>query len=111
MIGHPCRHCWRDAKGAVNADKVIMLIMERDRMRVILHLLAERVRQSRESAHRHPHSQILALDITRGNVLWVWIASAAEGFRSMDLRRTVPARRMRNLAVHFDELRVIDIRA
>ena len=41
----------------------------------------------------------------------IWIAGAAEGFRPLDLRRAVAARRMRDLTVNLDELCVIHIRA
>jgi hypothetical protein len=39
-----------------------------------LHLLAEGARQSREPAHRHPHRQVLALHVGRGDVLPIGIA-------------------------------------
>ena len=39
----------------------------------------------------------------------VRLAGAAKRLRPLDLRRAVPAGRVRDLAVHFDELGVINI--
>jgi predicted small integral membrane protein len=83
--------------------------VQRNHVRVVLSFLAVTVRQSREPPHAHPHRQILPFDVTRGNVLWVWIAGAAKNFHPLDLCRAVAARRMRNLAVELHELSVIDI--
>jgi hypothetical protein len=51
--------------------------------------------QPSETAHAHPHREILTLDIACGNVLRIGIASAAECLCPIDLRWTVPASRMR----------------
>lgn len=78
-------------------------------MGVILDLLAERIGQSRKPPHAHAHRQVLPLNVRRTDVLGVGIASAAKRFNSLYLRWAVPARRMWYLAVHFDELSVINI--
>jgi hypothetical protein len=43
-------------------------------VRVHFDCLAERVGQPREPTHRHPHREILAFDVARGDVLRVRIA-------------------------------------
>jgi len=42
-----------------------MHVVQRYRVNVILDLFAVRVGQSGKAAHRHPHGQILTLDIRR----------------------------------------------
>jgi len=42
---------------------------------VVLDFLAERIRQARKAAHGHPHREILALDVRRGDVFRIGIAS------------------------------------
>jgi hypothetical protein len=39
--------------------------VDRDRVRMVRGLFAETVAQSRETPHRHSHSEVLSLDITR----------------------------------------------
>ena len=46
--------------------------VERNHVSVVHRLLAESVRQPREPTHRHPHGQVLALDITGAGVHGVW---------------------------------------
>ena len=75
MIANPCFHRWRHTQGLVNPAKIVVHIMERNGVFQILKLLAECVGQSSESAHRHSHRQILALNVARGNVAVIGIAA------------------------------------
>lgn len=47
----------------MDAAEVIEYEVQRDGVRVVLDLLAERVGQSRESTNRHSHRNVLALDV------------------------------------------------
>ena len=68
MIAKPRFHCWRDTQGLVNSAEIVMHVMESNRVLQILKFLAESVSQSRESAHRHSHGQILSLDVAGRNM-------------------------------------------
>lgn len=50
--------------------------VDRDRMGVVLDLLAEGVRQSSEVADRHPHCEVLALNVGRADVPRIGIAGS-----------------------------------
>ena len=43
-------------------------------VRVILNFLGEGIRQASEPAHRHPHGQVVALNVTGRDVSSVWLA-------------------------------------
>ena len=58
----------------MDASEIVVHEVQRDRVHVIVHLLAERIGQSREAAHRHAHGQVLALDVAGSNVRKVRIA-------------------------------------
>jgi len=52
----------------VDLDEVVIGEMQRDRMIVILHFLAEAIRQSGKSPHVHSHGEVLPLHVARRNV-------------------------------------------
>jgi hypothetical protein len=81
MIANPCFHCWRNAQGLMYSAEVVIHVMERDRVLQVFQLFAKRISQSRESAHRHSHRQILTLGVAGRNVVVVWVA-ADNGFAS-----------------------------
>src|SRR5260370_2331307 len=68
MIANSCFRCWRHRQRLVNQAKVVMHVMRRECMLQILQLFRKGVCQSRETAHRHSHCQILALNVARRNV-------------------------------------------
>jgi hypothetical protein len=74
MIANPCFHRWRDAQRLMNPAKVVMHVMQRNRVFQILHFLRESVSQTGKSAHRHTHCEVLPLDVGRGNVTVIRIA-------------------------------------
>src|SRR5882724_2187324 len=59
----------------MQANEVVISEVKRDGGAEILALLAESVCQASQAAHVHPHRQILALNVGRGNQIGVWIAS------------------------------------
>jgi hypothetical protein len=75
----------------------------------VLDLLAEAVGQPRESAHPHPHGEVLALGIARGDVIRVGVAPAHFRSRAKALRRAVAGLAFRDVAVNLDELREVDV--
>ena len=58
----------------MDANKIVMHVMETDRMGVVLDLLAKRVRQPSEPPHAHPHRQVRSLRIARADMLRVRFA-------------------------------------
>ena len=64
-IGNPRCHGWAHAKRLVDADEIVEGEIQRQRVDVVLKLLAEGVGQSRESAVLHPDREVGALDIGR----------------------------------------------
>ena len=55
----------------MDAREVVVQEVDRHGGRVILAILAEAIGQPCEPAHAHPHREVLALHIRRGNVLRV----------------------------------------
>src|ERR1700676_4305197 len=68
-VRNPGFHCWRHSDGFVNATKVIMHVVNRNRSDMILNFFEVRVCQASETSHSHSHREVLALDKTGGNVL------------------------------------------
>ena len=58
----------------MNSHEVVIHEVQRDGMPVVVDLLRERIRQSREAAHTHSHREILALDVARGDVRLVGVS-------------------------------------
>jgi hypothetical protein len=72
--------------------------------------LAERVRQPREPAHRHPHREVLTLDVAGRDVLRVGVAGHVLRDATQALGRAVPRIWLfAGRAVELHEHRVIDI--
>jgi hypothetical protein len=95
----------------VSTHKIVVHIMQADRVSVVFDTLGKCIRQPSEPPHAHPHSEVLAFDVARRNVLRVRVAGAAERLGSLDLRGAIAACRMRDLAIELDQLGIIDIRA
>jgi len=58
----------------VNPAEIVVHEIKSHAVSVILNLLAECIRQTSESAHPHPHAEVLALHIACRNVFWVGLA-------------------------------------
>ena len=69
----------------MNPAKIVVHVMEGNRMLQILQFLAERVRQPRESAHRHSYREVLPLNVGRGNVREVGPAGDYRPLRPMQI--------------------------
>ena len=74
----------------MHTAEVVPHEIERHGRRVVLDLLRERIGQAREAAHRHPHRQVLALDVAGRDVLAVRVARDDLAVDTEALRRAVP---------------------
>jgi hypothetical protein len=112
MIANSCFHCWRHAQRLMNPAEVVVHVMERDRVFQILQLFGETVRQPRESAHRHSHGEILALNVAGRNVVVVGCAADNRFPCAHADCRTVPSlQRFLYCAVYFLQHRKINLAA
>ena len=84
--------------------------VQRQRMAVILEFLGERVGQSRKSAHRHTHGQVLPFDMRRADMVRIGIAADLFLFRANTISRAVaPFETGGAGAIDFDQLSKINI--
>src|ERR1051326_5873534 len=82
--------------------------MERNRRNVVFDLLRERICEPHESAHTHPHREILAADKAGRNVFRIWRSDHLMFLATRANCRTVALLPLLVVAVDLDELRVID---
>ena len=73
-IGDASRHSGRHAQGLMPTNEVVEYKIERQRMAVVVDLLAERIGQPREPTHAHPHRQIVPLRVARADVFRIGVA-------------------------------------
>ena len=59
----------------MDAAKIVVHGVNRNGMAVVFHFLAESVRQSSETPHRHPHGEVLKLHVRRAHVLRVEVSA------------------------------------
>jgi hypothetical protein len=113
MIRQARFHRRRDAQGLMHAAEVVVGKMQCTRCFQIRQFLAESVRQSRESANRHSHREILPLDETRRNVPRIRIASPHLGYNFDDWAWGVPPSGvvLPVVAKQFDELGEVHVQA
>lgn len=95
----------------MNPAKVVEHEVEGQRVRVVLDLLGEGVRQPGEPAHAHPDVQVLPLGIAGRNLARIRLAGDHPDARPGAHRRAVAGFRPRLFTVNLDQLRVIDLRA
>src|SRR5579864_3347147 len=93
----------------MNPNVVIVHQVNRNGSGVILNLLAERIRQASESAHLHPHREILTLDIAGRYVCRVGIANDFFFLATKALSRAVALLAFRGLAVDLYQLGIVHV--
>src|SRR5271154_2420364 len=71
MIAQASGHRRRNPQRLVDSGEVVIDRMNRNHRRVIFKLLTKAVRQARESAHPHPHRQVVPLHVGRAYMLGV----------------------------------------
>lgn len=108
MIGHARFHRGCNSQCLVNAAEVVVHEVERDGVLVILNFLGKSVRQTREPAHSHSHRQILAFDVTGGNVSVVRLARHNCPARAHTLCGAVTGISLLGSAVNLHQLGEVD---
>ena len=108
LVRQARRLCRRHARGRVAPAPVVPDVEQRDGVRVVHQLLAERVGQPREPPHAHPNVQVLPLDVAGRDVLRVRVAGDRFRLRPEALRRAVARLRLLG-SVELDELREVHI--
>ena len=93
------------------AAKVVVHEVQRHAVRVVRDLLAECIGQPSEPADRHPHGQVVALDVARRDMGGVRLALDAALPRPDAGRRAIAFLAVLRFAVDFDELGIVDIAA
>jgi len=109
VIGDASGHRRRDSQALMDADEVVVHVMDRERRDMALDLFAKAVRQSGEPSQAHPHREVLPLNIAGRNMLWVGIARNSLALASDALRWTVARVAWAFRAVDFHQHRVINI--
>jgi hypothetical protein len=95
----------------VNADEVHVVKVDGYSIGMIVQFLRESVSQSGETAHVHPHRQILALYVRSRNVLWVWVSAYFFRLTADANGGRISRFIFQRVTVNLLQLRVIDIRA
>ena len=96
----------------MNPAKIVVHVMERYCVLQVLKLFAECVGQARESAHRHSHREILALNEACRNVRVIGLPFDDRFSCAHANSRTVSGFwRVFNLAVNLVKHRIVDVRS
>ena len=59
----------------MNPAKIVVHVVERNGVLQIFKLFGKGVREARKPAHRHPHGEILALNVACGDVIMIGVAA------------------------------------
>jgi len=92
----------------MDSHEVVVHMEQRQHSHVIFDLLAERIGQSGEAAHVHPHIEVLALNVRSADVLRVWITGDNVLDDALTLRGAVALLAFRIVAEYLDQLSVIN---
>ena len=98
-------------KGLMHAPEVVPHVEQRNHVHVVLNLLGERIGQTSESAHLHPHCEVLALDEAGRDMAGIGIADDFYALGAQTLRRAVALLSFGIVAIDFDQLSVVYIAA
>ena len=93
----------------MNAGEVVEHEIERQRVNVVLQLLAERIGQPGEAPHGHAHGEVLALDIGRADMRNIRVAFDAMLAGTDALCGAVAARCSDRRAIELHKLRKVHI--
>src|ERR1700722_1192259 len=74
----------------MNTAEIVVGEMQGNRGLQVRQLLAERIRESRKTAHRHSHGQVLPLYVASRNFIGVRVATSDFGYNLRDPWRGVP---------------------
>lgn len=97
----------------VDTDKVVSHEVDRQRVDVIFHLLAEGVREAREPAHAHAHRQVLALNKRSRDIFKDGISDQRVFIRTHEIGGAVTTLRTstNRRTVDLHQLRVVHLEA
>lgn len=111
MISKPSLHSRSNPQGMVNPPEVVEHEMQGYGMAQVLDLFAEGIGEPRKAAHAHPHGQVLALDVGRGNRPLGRVADDLGSLDTAAFRRAVPRRAfaLAGVAVELDQHAVVDV--
>lgn len=94
----------------MNPAEIVIHVVKRNRVFQVLELLGVRIGQARESAHGHAHREILALNVGRGNVVVIGVATNYRLARShADCRAVAGFWPLLRIAVNLLEHRIINL--
>ncbi len=108
-VGDPRLYRWRDAQRLVNPAEVVPDEIERQHRNVALDALREHVGEPRETAHQHPHREVVPLDLGPAHVPRIGPAVDRVRDRAKTFRGAVSALVLRIRTVDFHELAVIHV--
>jgi hypothetical protein len=111
MISDTSFHGRGYPQGLMDAAKIVMHGIEGDCMAQVIDFLAKTVCQASESAHRHPHGEILAFDLTGRNVLTFGVPRNRGGHRPEANGWAVTTFRFRGGTIYLSQRGVINIRS
>lgn len=100
-------HRSRNAERLMHAHEVVVHVEQRNRVNMILKLLAERVGQASEAPHIHPHVEILPFNKRSRNMLGIGIAGNGLRDCAKTLRGAVPSVSFKVTSIDLDEHRVV----
>jgi len=110
VVRNSRRHRWGYSQRLVNSRKIVVHVVQRNRVNVVFKLLAETIGQPRESTHAHSHREVLAFNVARRNVLGIRVSRYFANKRSKTLCGTVARIVGRRRTVNFHQLRIVDFR-
>ena len=90
MICNAGLHGWCHSQCLMNPAEVVVHEVDGHGVGLVINLLAEPIGEPSHSSHAHPHSEILALHKTRGNLCYIGIAIHLDLSRTTAYRVGIP---------------------
>ena len=103
-------HRRSNPQGLMNAPEVVPHVPDRDHVRVVLNLLAERIGEPGKATHTHSHVEVLPFDVRSRNVLGVRVASHGLRDCADTSRGAVSGIAFKVAAIDLDEHGIVDSR-
>lgn len=103
MVCDASLHRGRDANTGMDSAEIIEREVKRKCCPVVLPLLAEAIRQTGESANRHPHGEVLALDMGRADSCGIGLPDNWDYLRAHHFSGRIAALAFRCCPIHFDK--------
>ena len=107
MLTNTRFHGWSDAESLMNAGEIVVHMKQRNHRNVVVEFFAERIRQTSEAAHVHPHVEILPFHVRRADMPRIRGTDDIYAFGPKTLRRAVTGLSLGVAAVYLHQLRVV----